>query len=264
MKNANTLLAVGQMHAETCNVDKNLLTTEAMVQEAAAKGAGIIALPELCITGYRADERFSVLSQSLDGEYIQQLQRISRENQGIWIYTAIPEAAPDGGLPYNTGVLVNSQGLAASYRKLHLWGMETRFFRPGSAMVTADTPAGKAGLHICFDVSFPEPARFSALEGADLLMYVFAFANPARKYAFDALTQTRALENGCYLMAANLVGDEKGTAFFGGSRILDPAGSELANLGSREGVVCAPMDPSLLAQVRTRYPYLSCRRKDLY
>lgn len=264
MKNADNLIAVGQMHSDTCEVDKNLSKMETLVKEASASGARLITLPELCVTGYRADEKFSALSQSLQGEYVQQLQRMSRENQGIWIYTAIPEAAADGGKPYNTAVLVNCRGLAASYRKIHLWGMETEYFRAGDTLATADTPVGKAGLHICFDVSFPEPARFSALEGADLLMYVFAFANPKRKYAFDALTQARALENGCYLMASNLVGEEKDTAFFGGSRILDPAGNELVNLGTREGVACAPLDRQLLAQVRERYPYIDKRRKDIY
>lgn len=264
MKNADNLIAVGQMHADTCRVDKNLLKMGSMVQEAADCGAKLIALPELCVTGYRADEAFGSLSQSLQGEYIQELRRLSARNNGIWIYTAIPEAAQDGGKPYNTGVLVNDRGVAASYRKIHLWGMETEYFRAGNALVTADTPVGRAGLHICFDVSFPEPARHSTLAEADLLMYVFAFANPKRRYAFDVLTQARALENGCYVMASNLVGNEKDTVFFGGSRILDPAGIELVNLGDQEGIACAPLDSQVLADIRGRYPYIEKRRKDIY
>lgn len=264
MKGASCQIAVGQMHAETCAVNKNLSKMELLVTEAAASGAIVIALPELCVTGYRADDRFSQLGQRLDGEYVKELTRISGNNGGIWIYTAIPEDPGDGGKPYNTGVLVNSQGLAACYRKVHLWGMETAYFRPGNALVTADTPAGRAGLHICFDVSFPECARHSALAGADLLMYVFAFANPERRYAFDALTQARALENGCYVMAANLVEGEKDTQFFGGSRILDPAGVELVNAGRREGVICAAMGSARLKAVRTKYPYLSRRRAEIY
>lgn len=264
MENANNRVAVGQMHSDTCEVDKNLLKIEDIVKEASASGAKLIALPELCVTGYRADEKFSSLAQSLHGEYVQELRRMSQENQGIYIYTAIPEAVEDGGKPYNTAVLINRQGVAASYRKIHLWGMETEYFRAGDKLAIAETPVGRVGMHICFDVSFPEPARFSALEGADLLMYVFAFANPKRKYAFDVLTQARALENGCYVMASNLVGDEKNTAFFGGSRILDPAGNELVNLGDREGIACAALDRKILADIRGRYPYLDKRRQDIY
>lgn len=264
MKNDGSIIAVGQMHSDTCEVDKNLSKIGALVKEAAASGARLITLPELCVTGYRADEKFPALAQGLDGEYVRQLRLLSRDNRGIWIYTSIPESAEDGGKPYNTAILVNDRGLAASYRKIHLWGRETEYFRAGNVMTTADSPVGRAGLHICFDVSFPEPARYSALEGADLLMYAFAFGNPKRKYAFDVLTQARALENGCYVMASNLVGAEKDTVFFGGSRILDPAGAELVNVGAGEGVACACLDRELLERVRRQYPYVLKRRKDIY
>lgn len=264
MKNDSIPIAVGQMHSDSCKVDKNFLKIETLVKEAADSGAKLIALPELCVTGYRADERFSVLAQSLDGEFVRQLRRLSHDNQGIWIYTSIPESTENGEKPYNTAVLVNDRGVAAKYRKIHLWGRETEFFRAGDVLMMADTPAGKAGMHVCFDVSFPEPARCSALAGADLLMYVFAFSNPKRKYAFDALTQTRALENGCYVMASNLVGIEKDTEFFGSSCILDPAGIELANMGTQEGVACACLDRELLRKAREQYPYIIKRRADIY
>lgn len=264
MKNDSYIIAVGQMHSDTCQVDKNLSKIEAMVQEASHSGASLIVLPELCVTGYRADEKFRELALPLREGYAGELCRISRENRGICIYTAVPEDAEDGGKPYNTAVLIQGGELTAHYRKIHLWGTETEYFRAGSTMVTADTPVGRAGLHICFDVSFPEAARYSALSGADLLMYTFAFANPKRKYAFDALTQARALENGCYAIASNMVGCERGTDFFGGSRILDPAGAEHANLGREEGVACARFSRELLRNVRTRYPYLEKRRSDVY
>ena len=258
------MLAAGQFHAETCRVEKNLSKMEELAKQAAASGAELLVLPELCVTGYRADEDFLQLAQSLDGTFVSALTQMSKKNHGIWIYTAIPEKAEETAKPYNTAVLVNANGLIAAYRKIHLWGRETSFFSAGNRLVTAKTPFGKAGLHVCLDVSFPEPARFSALDGAGLLLYTFAFANPKRRYAFDLLARTRALENGCFVAASNLTGSEKDTHFFGGSKIIDPAGNVLAEMNEEEGVIMASIDEELLKTTRMAYPYLERRRPDAY
>lgn len=258
------IIAVGQFCAHTCDVGKNLEKMEALVREAASVHAGLLVLPELAVTGYRADEEFARLAQPLDGEYVRELSRMSRENGGIWLYTSIPEKAEGTVKPYNTAVLVNSDGLEADYRKIHLWGRETEYFSAGDMARAAQTPLGRAGLHICFDVSFPEAARYSALDGAELLLYAFAFSNPERRYAFDIFTQARALENGCYVAAANLSGCEKDSIFFGGSRIIDPAGRVIAEIQRDEGVVTATCDERLLGDIRVRYPYLQRRRPETY
>ncbi len=258
------ILAVGQFHAETCHVEKNLSKMEELVKQAAAAGAELLVLPELCATGYRADEAFLQLAQPLNGTLVSALTQMSKENHGVWIYTTIPEKAEVTAKPYNTAVLVNANGLTAAYRKIHLWGRETSFFSAGSRLVTVQTPFGKAGLHVCFDVSFPEPARFSAIDAAGLLFYTFAFANPKRRYAFDLLIRTRALENGCFVAASNLTGSEKDTQFFGGSKIVDPAGNVLAEMNEEEGVITAAIDEELLETTRAAYPYLERRRPDAY
>lgn len=258
------ILAVGQFHAETCRVEKNLSKMQQLAKQASNQGALLLVLPELCATGYRADEAFLRLAQPLDGMLVSALTQMSKDNHGIWIYTAIPEKAESAAKPYNTAVLVNENGLVAAYRKIHLWGKEPNFFSAGNQLVTAATPFGKTGLHVCFDVSFPESARSSALSGAELLLYTFAFANPERRYAFDLLTRTRALENGCFVAAANLTGCEKDTKFFGGSKIIDPAGNVLAELNEEEGIITALMDEKLLKATRAAYPYLERRRPDVY
>ncbi len=257
-------IAVGQMHAQTLEIDRNLEKMRQLSQEAEKQGAQLLLLPELCATGYRADERFADLAQRLDGEMVQELIKISRENSGLMLYTSIPEKSGENGKPYNTAVLVNENGLQAFYRKVHLWGSETEFFQAGMTFAAANTVLGKVGLMVCYDVSFAESARWCALEGADILMYVFAFANPERKYAFELLTRTRALENGCYTAASNLVGTEKDIEFFGASSIIDPAGRVLAKLDGEEGVVSAVLDEELLQNVRKAYPYMKDRRADLY
>lgn len=264
MQNDNIRLSVGQMRSQTGSVERNLSAVEVLVKRAASHGSRLLVLPELCITGYRLDNDFPRFSQTLGGSYISELRRMSQESGGIWLYTTIPETSENGGKPYNTGVLVAPDGLVASYRKLHLWGTESVYFQAGIRMTQANTPCGKAGLHICFDISFPESARCSALAGAELLMYSFAFSNPDRAYCFDILTRSRALENGCYLAAANMTGMEKDTAFFGCSRIVDPAGRVLAALGQEEGVATAEISLPELERIRKRYPYLTSRRPALY
>lgn len=252
------------MRTKISDIRYNLSVMEQLVREAADLHADAIVLPELCVTGYRADGEFSELSEPLDGDIVRKLTAISKNNSGIYIYTAIPERDMSGGKPFNSAVLVGADGLVGSYRKIHLWGAETQYFAAGKETRMIDTPFGRAGLMVCFDVSFPELARKHALAGADILLYTFAFANPAREYAFDLLTRTRALENGCYLAAANLIGVEKGTEFFGSSRIVDPAGNVLANAGKDEGVVCADVDFDVLEAIRKKYPYLERRMPDTY
>ena len=257
------IVAVGQMNSKPLDITSNLEKMESLVSEAARGSAELILLPELCLTGYRADEAFARLAQPLTGEYTQELSRISK-SYGVQIYTSIPEKNEDGEKPYNTAVLVDSSGVVASYSKLHLWANETVYFSPGKKLKMTRTPAGLAGMMICFDVCYPETARTYALNGADLMMYTFAFGNPARKYVFDNMTQARAIENTCYVLAANMIGQEKNTIFFGESCIIDPLGSRIACCGDEEGVVCAPIDLSLLDATRENYPYLARRRADRY
>ncbi|MEA4912878.1 MAG: carbon-nitrogen hydrolase family protein [Oscillospiraceae bacterium] len=257
-------IAVAQMHSKTLEIANNLAVIKRLVHEAAAQHADIVLLPELCVTGYRADDVFSSLAEPLDGAFVNAFTQLSAENGGIQIYTSVPERNSKGGLPYNTAILVTENGMTAFYRKIHLWGSEVNYFTPGNQLCCAETSIGRAGLMVCFDVSFPEVARAHALGGADALFYTFAFSNPARAYAFDIFTRARALENGCYVAAANMVGVEKDTCFFGSSCIIDPAGNIVADAQNREGVVSADFDLGLLEEVRTRYPYLSCRKHDIY
>lgn len=255
-----SIAAVGQMNSRTLDIDYNLAKIRSMVKEASNLSAELILLPELCLTGYRADEKFSELAQPLGGSFTQELSRISRSNNGIYIYTAIPEKDSNGGKPYNTAVLVGPSGVLASYQKIHLWSNETKYFSQGRHLEMADTPMGPAGMLICFDMCFPEAARNYALNGAEILLYSSACGNLTRRYVFDTMTQARSMENTCYALNANMVGTEKDTEFCGGSCIFDPYGNRIACCDEKEGIACAEIDQNFLTAARDKYPYLKKRR----
>lgn len=253
------IAAIGQMNSRTLDIEYNLEKMRRMTKEAATFSADLILFPELCLTGYRADEKFSELAQTIEGTFVRDLSHIAKECGGISIYTSIPEKNRDGEKPYNTAILVGPSGVLASYRKVHLWSKETEYFTPGQQLTMAEASIGLAGMMICFDVCFPEPARNYALKGAEALLYTSAFGNLTRRYAFDTMTQARAIENTCYVLNANMVGTEKDSEFCGGSCIFDPLGNKVACCEDKEGIVYAAIDSSLIQETRNKYPYLKKR-----
>ncbi|MDW7660591.1 MAG: carbon-nitrogen hydrolase family protein [Bacillota bacterium] len=258
-------LAVGQFNSYTGCKEKNLEKIEWLTQEATSNGANLIVLPELSISGYRVDEKFIEIAETLNnGESIKELSRISSENNGIWIYTTIPELNTTEEKPYNTAIMVNSEGLVAYYRKVHLWGNEFNYFSAGNKTMVVDTPIGKVGMLVCFDISFPEISRTVALQSCEVLLYSMAFSPDSRKYALDLFSRTRALENGCYVGVSNHVGREKDTDFFGGSQIVNPDGKVLDKIDQDEGIIICEIDNEFLLDTRKRYPYLNKRSPDAY
>lgn len=259
-----SILAVAQMASKTGDYETNLAKMDSFAAKAAGEGARLLLLPELCASGYRVDEDFPRLAQGLDGDVVKELVHIAKSRK-LWLYTSIPESRGEGEKPYNTAVLVNGEGLVSHYRKVHLWGMETRYFAAGDAFVQADTPLGKAGLLVCFDLSFPEAARANTLRGAELLLYSMAFSPSSRLYAMHAFAQCRALENICPVAIANMVGMEKNSDFFGGSLIVAADGKVAAVCqGKEEGMVCAEASLPATLALRDSYPYFKARRPDLY
>lgn len=260
----NPIVAVGQMNCQTLNIDANMRKMEGLIQEAAKRSACLISLPELCLIGCFGGDKIPEVAQTLTGSIVQELSRISRDNQDILIQTSIPVINENGGKPYNTAILVGPSGVIASYRKMHLWSWENQDFLMGEKPCMAETPLGKIGMMICFDICFPEMARTYTLGGADLLVSSSAFGNHTRRYVFDTLTQARAIENTSYILNSNLVGPEKDHEYCGGSCIFDPMGHKLACCEKEEGVVCAAIDAEFLKITREKYPYLKWNRGDAY
>jgi deaminated glutathione amidase len=186
-----------------------------------------------------------------------------------------PEAtAADGGRVYNTSVLFGPDGaVRAVYRKIHLFDAvsgdtvyrESDDLLPGDTLVTADVDGVTVGLTVCYDLRFPELYRSLAVRGAEVLLVPAAFTAFTGAAHWEVLLRARAIENGCFVVAPDQVGEHlPGRACFGRSMVVDPWGAKLAEVESGVGVCVADLDLARLDEVRAQVPSLEGRRPELY
>lgn len=244
------LVGVVQMRAVPGQPEQNLATAGAHVARLAGQGARVIVLPELFASGYDLDMDLPAASDA-DGSHTNTLIAWARK-YGLVLATALLTRTADGEL-LDLAMIVGPEGVMASASKRFLWGRErlsfTRRIEPGAL---AQTPWGTVGVAICYEAGFPEVARGLAMRGADIIAIPAAFGR-SRLYAWELLTRSRALENGCFVAAAGLTGP----AFAANSRIVSPTGDILAGLGWSEGTVLAPADMADIDRSRAEIPYLT-------
>ncbi|HWL27110.1 MAG TPA: carbon-nitrogen hydrolase family protein [Ureibacillus sp.] len=255
MKKDTFKVAAIQMNCVLGNKEKNLNKAYSLITEAASNEAKLIVLPELFSTGYRVEENDLELSEKLSGDTIDWMENVAKELDIILVSCITEESIVDGVL-YDTALIVDKSGLQSSYRKIYLWDQENVRFTKGQNYQICSIENLNIGLQICYEVGFPEGARILTLQGANLLIYPSAFGN-ARLYAWDIATRARALENGCFVIAANRIGTEKNETTFGGhSRIIDPTGKILSEALDDEQIIIAELDLSLVRKQRRTIPYL--------
>lgn len=234
-------VAVVQTNPVPGNGDRNRARARAWMERVPAD---LYVLPELAFSGYNFASRGQVRAraESAEGPSARWAADFCRAT-GAHVLYGFPEAA--GGGIYNAAALVGPRGRRGIYRKVHLFGQEKRFFRPGGAPFPVwDIGGARVGVLICFDWFFPEAARSLALAGAEVLLHP---ANLVLPHGPDAMI-TRCLENRVFAATANRVGRESGAAgplsFIGRSQIVSPRGERLVRLGpAREGVAVARIDP---------------------
>lgn len=249
----------------------NLERIERMLGEAVAEGAAIVSLPEFMniISGKGGADS----AEPVPGHTTGLLCRWAKQH-GIWIHGgSILEDAP-GGKPFNTTVVVSPDGeILASYRKLHLFfadipgGVRVResdHMRPGGKIVSLPTPLGHLGLSICYDLRFPELYRLLALRGAQVLFVPASFTDPTGEAHWEPLLRARAIENGCYVVAAAQCGEKPKYLAHGNSLVVDPWGKIIARAGRTEGVLLAEINLDLAEKARRQIPALETRRPDVY
>ncbi len=245
----------------------------AFVDEAAANGPKLICFPEnMDLCGRNVGEGGS--RESIFGYTTERLAAKAKEH-GIYIHIgSLMERIPGDDRAYNTSVLLDPKGqVAATYRKLHTFDVtlpdgsiqnESERIRPGDRVVTVDTALGRLGLSICYDLRFPELYRLLALSGAEVLLVPANFTKPTGKDHWEVLLRARAIENGCYVLAADQVGQKPSFVAYGNSMAVDPWGTVIARAGERPDVIYAQIDLDRVDSVRRKIPSLRNRRDDVY
>lgn len=226
-------VAVAQIDPKLAEADRNLEACVARLEEAAKDGAQLLVLPECAIPGYMFESAEEALpfAEEIPGPSTEVLERECRR-QSMHVVCGMLERDAEG--LRNAAVLVGPDGLIGTYRKTHLpfLGVD-RFVVPGDELVVYDTPLGRIGLEICYDLRFPEATRMLALRGADIIAHPTNFPLAARPQT-EFITRARATENRVYLLTSNRVGKERWAEFCGWSQIVDPVGTRLAEAGAEE------------------------------
>ena len=264
--------AVVQINSNS-DVAHNLERAEAMVRAAVRDGAELVCLPEKwALLG--PGEIVEAGAEPLDGPIVTAAAGWARD-AGIYLCAgSVPEAAQDGGKPYNTSVLIDPQGqVTATYRKLHMFDVaiegqeyrESRHEQAGDEIRTATAGELELGLTVCYDLRFPELFRILAIRGATAFTIPSAFTAVTGRAHWEPLIRARAIENSAFVIAAGQVGRaEPSYESWGHSMLVDPWGRILGALSDGEGHVCADLDLSELERVRASVPSLANRRGDAY
>jgi predicted amidohydrolase len=236
-------LALVQMSIKRENKTENLKKMEELTVKAKAQGADLVVFPELSLTGYVIRDQIYELAETIPGPSTQKIEEIAKKT-GMHVIFGMPEVSEKTKATlYNTAVFIGPEGFIGKYRKMYLPTHsvfeEKRYFRPGYETVAFETPLGRIGLCICYDLFFPEVTRLTRLKGAQLIVAISASPAVRRSY-FEIITAARALENTAFLAYVNLVGVQDGLQFWGGSRLVSPTGDVVvkAKYEEEDFVVC--------------------------
>jgi predicted amidohydrolase len=253
---------------------KNLEQICAYVDEAAGKGAKLVALPEVMnLVGDNIGEGGE--QELIPGYSTEILARKAREHK-IFIHCgSLRETIPEGdGRSFNTTAMLDSSGeIIALYRKLHTFDVtltdgticnESARIKPGSKILTVDTELGTLGFSICYDIRFPELFRILAMKGAQIIFTPANFTLPTGKDHWEPILRARAIENGCYIIAPAQIGKKTNFTAYGNSLVVDPWGTVIARSKDQPGVTIAEIDLDFLDKIRGQIPSLKNRRSDVY
>lgn len=255
--------------------DANVAKTAELIRKAAAQGANLVVLPELCNSGYvfaNREEALALSEEVPDGPTSRLWMELAREH-GLHIVAGIAEH--EGQSLFNSAVVIGPDGLIGRYRKNHLWGEENLFFEPGDLGVPVwRTALGRLSVAICYDGWFPEVFRLAALQGAEIMCvptnWVPMPEQPADLPVMaNILAMSGAHSNGLFVAAADRVGVERGQPFLGCSLIVDSTGWPLAGPASatEEEMLIADINLSDARRRRALNSFnqpLRDRRTDLY
>jgi N-carbamoylputrescine amidase len=268
----------------TRDAAENLRRTIEGIREAARRGAQIVCTQELFLGPYfcqTEDHEFFKLAEPIPGPTTEAMQAIAKE-LGIVIVASLFEKRAEG-LYHNPAAIIDADGsYLGKYRKMHIPDdpqyLEKFYFTPGDLGFKAwDTKFGRIGVLVCWDQWYPEGARLTAMQGAEILFYPTAIGwlvpekaehGERQANSWETIQRAHAIANGVYVCAVNRVGHEdgpnEGIEFWGNSFVADPSGTVVAKAGQEEEVMVVPVDLARVDVQRTHWPFLRDRRIDAY
>ncbi|MEQ1815757.1 MAG: carbon-nitrogen hydrolase family protein [Nitrosomonas sp.] len=250
------------------SVSANLEEAARLIEDAASKKAELIVLPEyFCIMGMKDTDKLTVREQPGDGQ-IQRFLSDTAKRLGVWLVGgSVPLASPETDKVYNSCLVYADNGeQVARYDKIHLFGLqlgneyyaEEKTIKAGSQVVTVDSPFGRIGLSICYDLRFPE--LFRMMNKVDIILAPAAFTAITGKAHWEVLVRARAVENMAYVIAPGQGGYHvSGRETNGDSMIVDPWGVVMERLPRGSGAVVATIDPEYQTSLRANLPALDHR-----
>ncbi|AZV93101.1 carbon-nitrogen hydrolase family protein [Kerstersia gyiorum] len=264
----SALPVAGIQMVSTPDVQENLAQAEALIAQAVAGGARLVALPEyFCLIGLKDEDKLAIIETDGAGP-LQEFLSAQARRHGIWLAGGtIPLASGDAGRLFNAQLVYGPDGQRVQrYDKIHLFSFtrgqesydESRVIRAGSEVRTFDTPCGRVGLSTCYDLRFPEMYR--AMGSVSLLLVPAAFTYTTGKAHWELLLRARAVENQCYVLAPAQGGRHaSGRRTWGHAMLIDPWGEIVDVLEEGPGVVSGVVDPARIASIRTDLPALRHR-----
>lgn len=251
---------------------QNLQAVKSMTREAAQNGAAFVLTPEytLMMDGSGRVMRERALPAD-GGPQLAELQALAREHS-VWLLAgSLTLKGGDERIVNRSYLLSADGGVVASYDKIHMFDAtlpdgkvirESSAYCPGERAVIADTPWGKLGLTVCYDLRFPQLYRALAKAGALYLTVPSSFQRATGKFHWHTLVRARAIENGCFVFAPAMCGEHPGNrTTYGHSLVVDPWGDVLADGGEAPGIVYADIDPARVERIRDMLPCLEHDRE---
>ncbi|CAJ0928645.1 unnamed protein product, partial [Mesorhabditis belari] len=257
------------------DLEANWVVAKEMIERASERSAKMIFFPEAVDYVGRTREEEVSLAIEEESEFINRFRELAKKHT-IWMSLGGFHRKDNDLLPFNTHLIIDSEGKTATkYDKLHLFDleipgkvrlMESEFSKAGSGLIPpVETPVGRLGLSICYDVRFPELSIFNRKQGAHILSFPSAFTLNTGLAHWEVLLRARAIENQCYVVAAAQTGkhNEKRQSY-GHAMVVDPWGAVIAQCSERVGMAFAEIDLDYVDEIRQLQPVYSHRRHELY
>lgn len=261
-------VAVVQFRAST-DKQENLKKILNYISDAADRGASLCAFPEFMMfytTSKQSSKELASMAETIDGNFVKEIAAAAKRHS-IQIVGTIYEKSKKKDRVYDTSFILSKTGkLLGAYRKIHLYDAlgfkESAKLQPGLKIsAPVKTSIGRVGMLICYDLRFPEISRSLASSGSEVLVAPSAWVQGKMKEEhWITINKTRAIENGCYMVAP----DQVGNIYCGRSLVVDPYGKILLDMKKKHGIGMADISLDKVRQTRRAMPLLKNRRTDIY